>query len=48
VAKQKKVAKSDIEDNRDADEEEEEEEVVVVKQKPKKLGKPRYLYSNSF
>ena len=48
MAKQKKVAKSDIEDNGDADEEEEEEEVVVVKQKPKKLGKPRYLYSNSF
>jgi len=45
VAKQKKVAKSDIEDDGDADE---EEEVVVVKQKPKKLGKPRYLYSNSF
>ena len=47
MAKQKKVAKSDIEDDADADEEE-EEEVVVVKQKPKKSGKPRYLYSNSF
>jgi len=47
VAKEKKVAKSDIEDDGDADKEE-EEEVVVVKQKLKKLGKPRYLYSNSF
>jgi len=39
VAKQKKVAKSDIEDDGDADK---EEEVVVVKQKLKILGKPRY------